>query len=203
MVVYGLKERIEVNVLRIIAGKFRGRKLKTLSGRHTRPTADKIKESIFQRLGPFFSGGTCLDLFSGSGALGIEALSRGFDRAVFVDNHRQAVQTIRHNIQLLKLSQDQATILQSDAFHALRRLNRQGKVFQMIFIDPPYYEIDFSKLLTEISEQALLSPDGIIYCEHGVDEILPKQVAHLTRYNQFSYGKTTSISLYHNDRESD
>ncbi|HLS20161.1 MAG TPA: 16S rRNA (guanine(966)-N(2))-methyltransferase RsmD [Bacillota bacterium] len=189
--------------MRIIAGKYRGRKLKTLSGRHTRPTTDKIKESIFQRLGPFFSGGTCLDLFSGSGALGIEALSRGFDRAVFVDNHRQAVQTIRHNIQLLKLSQEQATILQSDAFHALRRLNRQGKVFQMIFIDPPYYEIDFSKLLTEISEQALLSPDGIVYCEHGVDEILPKQVAHLTRYNQFSYGKTTSISLYHNDRESD
>lgn len=190
-----------MNVLRIIAGKFRGRKLKTLSGRHTRPTADKIKESIFHRLGPFFSGGTCLDLFAGSGALGIEALSRGFDQAVLVDHHHQAVKTIRHNLKLLKLTQEQAIVLPLDAFQAIRRLGKRGATYQMIFIDPPYYEIDFTKLLTEINEQALLSPDGIIYCEHGTDETLPEKIAPLIKYRQMSYGKTTSISLYHYERE--
>jgi len=182
--------------LRIIAGEYRGRKLKTLSGQQTRPTMDKIKESIFHRLGPFFSGGQCLDLFAGSGALGIEALSRGFERAVFIDRNRQAVKTIRQNLQLLQIPKERVIVWQLDALQALRRLGKMNDSFQMIFIDPPYYQINFSKLLTEIEQHRLLTGDGIIYCEHGADEKLTNQVGLLNQYQQISYGQTTSVSLY-------
>jgi len=182
--------------LRIIAGEYKGRKLKTLQNHQTRPTADKVKESIFHRLGPFFTGGTCLDLFAGSGALGIEALSRGIDRAVFVERHYQAIKTIHHNLQLLKIPKERALVLRLDVFQALRQLGKQCQSFQLIFADPPYNEIEFTKLLTAIDEQNLLMHDGLIYCEHGAKEQLPEQYNDFILFNRRAYGKTTATSLY-------
>lgn len=182
--------------MRVIAGHFKGRLLKTAAGQHTRPTTDKIKESIFQRIGPFFDGGDCLDLFAGSGSLGIEALSRGLDSAVFVDNNRQAIRIIRHNLQILKIEKNRATVLSMDAFRALRFLARQNRVFTHIFLDPPYEQIDFEQLLQDIDHYKLLKSDGLILCEHQINEKLPSNIGCLTLFKQYTYGKTTGITLY-------
>src|SRR5690625_6853652 len=105
--------------MRVIAGQFKGRRLKTVPGKNTRPTSDKIKEAVFQMIGPFFQGGTCLDLFAGSGSLGIEAISRGMESVVFVDKLGKAIHTIDENIKDLKLEK-RTKVTRMKALRALR-----------------------------------------------------------------------------------
>lgn len=182
--------------MRVIAGKHKGRPLKALSGSVTRPTSDKIKEALFQQIGPFFQGGQCLDLYAGSGALGIEAISRGMDCVVFVDKNPQAIHTIRQNVNRLKL-ENHVRIIRSDATRSFKKiLHNNTEKFQVIFLDPPYEEANFQEVIHSILKWELLAEDGIICCEHGVEHQLPDLSDSLTLMKQKTYGSTTGITIF-------
>jgi len=152
--------------MRIIAGAFKGRQISAVKGDNTRPTTDKVKENIFNILGQFFDGGHVLDLFAGSGNLGIEALSRGMDHAIFVDMNFEAIKIIKENIARLQL-QDRTEVYRNDAFKALKVLGKKGSKFDLIFLDPPYGKISMTHLLEEIMDYELLNDEGLIVCEYG------------------------------------
>ncbi|WP_010097887.1 16S rRNA (guanine(966)-N(2))-methyltransferase RsmD [Ornithinibacillus scapharcae] len=181
--------------MRVVAGIHKGRQLKAVPGSNTRPTTDKVKEAVFQMLGPFFEGGIALDLFAGSGSLGVEALSRGIDSCVFVDKHPKAIQTIRENITTLKL-EGQVEIFRADAFRALSAAAKRGLTFDLIFIDPPYGKINYLEILEIIVKEKLVNDDGIIYCEHDAKENLLDTVADLSVVKRVHYGGTIGITIY-------
>lgn len=182
--------------MRIVAGISKGTKLKMVPGTHVRPTSDRVKESVFQMLGPFFSGGRVLDLFAGTGALGLEALSRGMDEAVFVDQSIKSIQTIRHNVAQTKM-QSRAIIYKKDAKLACRLLAKQKQKFTLIFIDPPYQQNILIPTLTEIAKQDLLEEDGKIIAELPTHACLPEEIGKLRRKIQRSYGSSL-ICIYRN-----
>ncbi|WP_042145040.1 16S rRNA (guanine(966)-N(2))-methyltransferase RsmD [Paucisalibacillus sp. EB02] len=181
--------------MRVIAGIHKGRQLKAVPGNNTRPTTDKVKESIFQIIGPFFRGGKALDLFAGSGSLGIEALSRGMDYCIFVDKHPKAIKTIHENTSLLRLD-DQIEVFRTDAYRALAAVAKRELSFDIIFLDPPYSKISYADLLEIIRKEHLLNEDGIIYCEHDVNDELPEQVSGLNLIKQTKYGGTIGVTIY-------
>lgn len=137
--------------MRIIAGQHKSRKLLTLKGENTRPTMDHVKEACFARLGPWIADREVLDLFAGSGNIGLEALSRGARQAVFVEGSVKAFPILKANVDGLDY-QDQAELYRMDAFDACRYLRKQGRTFDFIYLDPPYQKIDMVKLM-----QAVLS----------------------------------------------
>ncbi|UFU00920.1 16S rRNA (guanine(966)-N(2))-methyltransferase RsmD [Radiobacillus kanasensis] len=181
--------------MRVISGIHKGRQLKPVPNRLTRPTTDKVKEALFQMIGPFFEGGSCLDLFAGSGGLGIEALSRGMDKAIFVDKQGKAIQIIHQNLQELKL-ENQAEVYRTDAFRAIKAAAKRELLFDYIFLDPPYQKISYTDLLDAIEENNLLHPNGTIVCEHEASESLPDQYSDYIAYRKEDYGSTTAITLY-------
>jgi len=152
--------------MRVIAGDFKGKRISAVKGDNTRPTTDKIKENVFNVMGQFFNGGRALDLFAGSGNLGIEALSRGMDHAVFIDTNLNAIKVIKENISSLKL-QDQTEVYRNDASRALQVLAKKDAKFDLIFLDPPYGKISITELLDRIVENDLLNDEGLIMCEYG------------------------------------
>lgn len=184
--------------MRVISGIHRGRKLKSVQGFETRPTADKVKEAAFHRMGPYFDGGICLDLFSGSGSLGIEALSRGYDFAYFIDTNFKAIQTIQQNVQTLHF-EDQSKILRMNAWRAIQFFGSNGDKFDLIFVDPPYAKVDYEKLLQEIMRLKLLTTNGLIYCEHHADDEMSQSIKGLKVIQHAKYGRTTAITIYQND----
>jgi 16S rRNA (guanine966-N2)-methyltransferase len=123
--------------VRVIAGRFRGRRLQAPPGRATRPTADRVREALFATLGPL-DGAVVLDLFAGSGALGIEALSRGAARAVFVERDSHAAEVTRANVAALGLSAHEATVLRMPARRALQDARTRGDTYDLVLLDPPY-----------------------------------------------------------------
>lgn len=123
--------------MRVIAGEVRGRKLVAPAGLATRPTADRVRQSLFDMIAVRWQGGDALDLFAGSGALGIEALSRGADEAVFVDQHAAAIKAVEANLAACRFT-GRAKVLRSDFRSALRKLEAEGRRFSLVFIDPPY-----------------------------------------------------------------
>lgn len=184
--------------MRIIAGEYRSRVLKTLPGEATRPTLDKVREAVFSHLGPYFDGGNVLDLFSGSGAIGLECLSRGFDRAVFNDKSHKAVGIIKENIASLKL-QEKSEVWSFDYKMALARAQEEGYEFDLIYLDPPYRLNLISELCELIAEKKLLKEDGIIVAESLKDEII--EVKHpLVIYKQADYG-ISRITYIRNEGE--
>ncbi len=153
--------------MRVIAGKARRLALKTLDGKATRPTTDRIKETLFNMLSPELPGCMFLDLFAGTGQIGIEALSRGAKRAVFVDNSRQAAMVIKDNLTHTHLS-DQSQVLMTDALGAIRRLEG-GEAFDVIFIDPPYHQ-DLERIVLEkLASSPLVHDDTLIVVEAAMD----------------------------------
>ncbi len=150
--------------MRVIAGSARRTQLKTVQGLHTRPTTDRIKETLFNILQPDLYGAVFLDLFSGSGAIGIEALSRGSQMAVFVDNNKQAVSCIRDNLKATKLS-EKAEVYQLDANAAIRKLQTQKKCFDIIFMDPPYHLGVERSVLEAIRSAGIANEDTLIIVE--------------------------------------
>lgn len=180
--------------MRVIAGEFKGRTLKSVPGKSTRPTSDKVKEAVFQMIGPYFNKGYCLDLFAGSGSLGIEALSRGMEGGIFIDRSPYAIQTINKNIQLLKLG-ERTEVYKTDAFRALQAINKRQLTFDLIFIDPPYGKIDLTKLLALIAEYDMLNNKGMVYCEYGTKEQFENVEDHFLIKKQVAYGATTSVML--------
>lgn len=181
--------------MRIITGKYGGRRLKSVSGKKTRPTADKIKEAVFQMIGPYFSGGTCLDLFAGSGALGIEAISRGIDKAIFIDKQAAAIHTIKENINTLNIG-PQTSVLKMDANKALKVLANKNECFNLILIDPPYEKVNIEEIVEKLLIDNLIAEGGIIYCEHDVSETLPECIGELEKVKQSKYSGTTKVTIY-------
>ena len=181
----------EVTNLRVVAGDFGGRPLKTLEGKTTRPTTDKVKGAIFNMIGPFFDGGRVLDLFSGSGSLAIEAISRGMSSAVLVEKDRRAQAVIQENIKMTK-SEEQFQLLKMDAARALTQLTGQ---FDLVLLDPPYAKEQIVANITQLEEQGLLSEEVMLVCEtdKGVD--LPEEVSNFGIWKQKTYG-ISKVTVY-------
>jgi len=181
--------------MRVISGEFRGRRLKSLSGRNTRPTTDKVKEAIFNMVGPNFSGGFVLDLFAGSGALGIEAISRGMERAFLVDSYLPALEKAKENIDLIKASK-RFKLYQRRANTVLPLLARQSLKFDLIFLDPPYANQEIEEQLIEMQKLDLLVPFAKIVAEVDAKVDLPEEIGDLTLIQRRKYG-ITMIFIYH------
>lgn len=181
--------------MRVIAGDMKGRKLKAVPGILTRPTTDKVKEAVFQVIGPFFQGGMCLDLFAGSGSLGIEAISRGMEKTVFVDQHPKAIHTIHQNLQLFDIEK-KADVFRTDAYRALQASAKRDLQFDLILMDPPYGEINYDVYLHAIEELDLLNDHGMIYCEHDAAEFLPDNLDDVSIMKQANFGGTIGITIY-------
>lgn len=182
-------------MMRVVSGICKGRPLKAVPGTGTRPTTDKVKESIFNMIGPYFEGGLVLDLFAGSGGLGIEALSRGMDKAIFVDRDFKANQTVKSNLELCKFT-DRAEVYKNDSERALKALVKREMAFELIFLDPPYKKQKLVEILEEIHKYRLLSDMGYIVCEHGHDVTLPESVAGFTVKRKEVYG-VIAVTIYH------
>lgn len=180
--------------MRIVAGKFRSRALQAPKGDQTRPTLDKVREAVFSRIGPYFDGGAVLDLFAGSGAVGLEALSRGMDQAVFVDISAQAVSVIRSNAETLNV-QDQCQIWKADCFTALRRLAESGRQFDLVYLDPPYKRQQLQKVMTLLSELKLVGDQGRVILESLKEDTFDDQIDDLIKEKEAVYG-ISRISYY-------
>lgn len=181
--------------MRVIAGTARGRRLVTFTGRDVRPTPDRVREALFSILISKF--GTfaelkVLDLFAGSGALAIEALSRGAASACLVEKAPAAEKIVRENLNLCHFSA-KTEVLIRDVWQALAKFGDRD--FDLIFLDPPYGQGLANRALSEIERLKLLSKKGILCAETGRDETLPESVGQLQRIDQRRYG-TTMINFY-------
>ena len=180
--------------MRVISGRFRGRKLKAVPGKNTRPTTDKVKESIFNMIGPYFNGGQCLDLYSGSGSLGIEAVSRGVEHAVLVDKSNIAIQTISENVELTK-EKNKFTILRSNANRAVQQLAASKEKFDLIFLDPPYAKQMIAQEIEKLVEYDILKPSALIICEVDKDVEIVSEYTFASEIKSATYG-ITKIVIY-------
>lgn len=188
---------------RVISGKYRGIHLETLKGDLTRPTTDKVKEALFSIIQNRVPDGVFLDLFSGSGQIGIEALSRGASEVILVEQSLKAISVIRNNISKTRITSG-ISVMKSDVFRALEDSAVAGKKFDVIFMDPPYAEaVAFMKKAGKIiSEHELLNEDGIFVCEHSSCDNTDENVMNLTFSRRCKYG-TTMLTFYnrYNDSE--
>lgn len=186
--------------MRIVSGKFGGRRLSAVPGMATRPTTDKVKEALFNIIGPYFSGGTSLDLFGGSGGLSIEAVSRGVDKAVVVDRQYQAIKTIKKNIAVTK-HPEQFTVFKMDANKALTVMAKKDYSFDLVFLDPPYAKQQIEKNMQEMAEKGLLSPNALIVAETDETAKLPLEDWGPFRFiKRQSYG-ITFLTIYRYQEE--
>ncbi|RWZ60715.1 16S rRNA (guanine(966)-N(2))-methyltransferase RsmD [Halobacillus fulvus] len=181
--------------MRVIAGDFKGRPLKSVPTHKTRPTTDKVKEAVFHVIGPFFDGGRALDLFAGSGGLGIEAISRGVDSCVFVDQQHKAIATVHENIKLLNL-EDRTEVFRTDAMRALKAAGKRGLTFEYIFLDPPYKKFSYKDLMEALLEHDLVAEGGMVVCEHDASEEIPERVGRLELLKQDIYGTNIGVSIF-------
>lgn len=169
--------------MRVIAGSAKGHKLKSIQGLNTRPTQDRVKESIFNIIIDYISDSTVLDLFSGTGSLAIEALSRGAKFAVLVDNNYLCVKVIKENLIHTKF-QDKAKVIKDDVISAIKKMKINNK-FDIIFMDPPYNEGKIIPTLNEIFNNKILTENGLIVVERSKNDILtdiPFRVMREQRY---------------------
>ena len=172
--------------MRVITGKARGIQLKTPDGMLTRPTADRVKEALFSIINFDIPGAKVLDLFGGTGQLGIEALSRGAESAVFVDSREESCKLIRENLRRTKLEQN-AKVIRSDY---LDYLNRCRESYNIIILDPPYAEVYLENALKRITEIDILQSDGIIVAERPLGKELPWEFQGYERSKDYKYGNT-------------
>jgi len=179
--------------MRIIAGAFKGRRLAPVKGR-TRPTAAKVREAIFDILGPAVAGVRVLDLFAGTGALGIEAVSRQAAAAVFVEDHPEAVKALRRNLEDLGL-QDQTRVWPLPVAAALKKLAATGERFGLAFLDPPYGRGAAQAALQALDSLNLLRPGAAVVVEHSRRDTLPAESGHLKLTAVRRYGDT-QVAFY-------
>lgn len=156
------------NILRIIGGEWRGRKLSFAKVDAIRPTPDRVRETLFNWLAPVIQGANCLDLFSGSGALGFEAISRGAASVVMCDSNTQSIATLKQQAALLKTTK--GVFLQTDA---VSFLNRNDKKYDVVFLDPPFQSDFLQKCFDILSTKDSLNPGAMIYVESHAKELLP------------------------------
>ena len=195
--------------MRVIAGIYRSRKLRTLPGLALRPSSDRLRETLFNIIGPEIQDAVFVDLFAGSGAVGIEALSRGARRAIFVENHRAGVALLRSNLQALGISLvtsrdpvdktfgGMAEIFAQDACEAIEKLAARGTKADFVFGDPPYADsAAYQDVLDLLGESELLAPGSQLILEHQRRRELPAVAGQLERVRVLEQGDTT-LSFYH------
>ena len=175
--------------MRVISGTARGKKLTTLEGLETRPTLDRVKESVFNILQFNIKNAKVLDLFSGSGALAIESLSRGADKAILCDNSYRAIKVINKNLEDTRLK-EKTIVIKKDYIYALDEIKKENKKFDIIFLDPPYKTNYIYKSIEKIAEYNLLTEEGIIVAEtddkNKIEEI--KNIKNIEIYDTRRYG---------------
>lgn len=175
--------------MRVIGGSRRGLRLAALPGRATRPTADRVKEALFNILAARVPGARVLDLFAGTGALGIEALSRGAASACFVERSPKAARVLRANVEKARF-QAQACIVAGDVLRVLPRLAEEGASFDLILIDPPYGRGLGVRSAASAAALGLLSPGGVVVIEHEAEEDMPDNIENLVKIRSARYGRT-------------
>ena len=180
-----------MSTLRVISGSARGRRLKTVPGETTRPITDRVKESLFNILGTDIQGSAILDLFAGTGAVGIEALSRGAAFALFVDRNRLPIKIVKENLQTVGLA-DRAVVLHQDAFVMLK--SESSRKFDYVYIAPPQYREIWSQALRAIDIQtSFLQEDAWIIVQIHPKEYKKISLDHLKEFDQRQYGSTLLV----------
>jgi 16S rRNA (guanine966-N2)-methyltransferase len=182
--------------MRIVAGTARGRALAgpRPTSRHIRPTADRVRETLFNVLGQWLEGLSVLDLYAGTGALGLESVSRGATRAVLVDSDPEALSLCRKNVEALGFS-SRVEILGQPVERALEALGRRGTRFELIFADPPYAARVVEAVLEGVARHGLLAPGGTVVIEHERREAAPESHEGFSRVDQRRFGDTL-VSLF-------
>ncbi|MDR1568407.1 MAG: 16S rRNA (guanine(966)-N(2))-methyltransferase RsmD [Streptococcaceae bacterium] len=178
--------------MRIISGEYGGRRLRALDGDNTRPTTDKVKESIFNLIGPYFDGGVCLDLFAGSGALAIEAVSRGMNQAILIEKSAKAIQVIKHNVALTK-EDKKFQVLRTTANQYLTAFSEDFK-FSLVLMDPPYNLQEIESQIEKLQAADMLSQDCLIVCETAAQVAL-SDVGEFSVIKRRVYG-ATAVTIY-------
>ena len=184
--------------MRVITGIARGRRLRELSGREIRPTTEKVKEALFSALQFEIEGRCVLDLFAGTGQLGIEALSRGAARCTFVDRRGDAVKLIRANLEACVLS-DRARVVCADALEYLEAAGRSGERYGLVFLDPPYAADLLERAVSSMIAFDILEKNGIICAEYPVEKSPPPVGAHCTQ-RVYRHGKI-GLAIYRRTKE--
>ena len=182
--------------MRIITGLAKGIRLKAPKGMDTRPTADRVKESMFNILGGIVDDAKVLDLFGGTGNLGLEALSRGANKAIFIDQNQNSITAIKENINLTKMIK-KAIVYKMDSLVALSRLAREHYKFNLVFFDSPYNKGLVEKSLLKLVENDILEDEAIIVVEHSKHEFIPNELLNYEVRRSEKYGETiVSFILY-------
>lgn len=185
--------------MRVISGTARGHKLKSLKGMATRPTADRIKESLFNIITRYVYGAYVLDLFAGTGNLGIEALSRGAEFAVFVDRSPAAVKVIDENLIHTRLD-GKAEVVTADCLDFIRHYASGNRKYDIIFMDPPYSKNHIVPVLQQIGVKNMLTKEGIIIVESEKGDLLPERLDGLEMLRSKEYGRTV-MTIYQNSKD--
>jgi 16S rRNA (guanine966-N2)-methyltransferase len=181
--------------MRVIAGKYRSRTLRSLKGQMLRPTSDRLRETLFNILGPTVGGATFVDFYAGTGAVGIEALSRGAHHAIFVEQHAAAVALIRRNLESLGIGAE-AEILSMAVARAIERLESRHAHAQFVFLDPPYAaDSEYESVLEALGESPLIAPGGRVIVEHLKKRDLAERIGDLELARVVEQGDA-ALSIY-------
>ncbi len=179
--------------MRVITGSARGRKLEQLTGEDVRPTTDRVKEAVFSIIQFNVEGRRFLDLFAGSGQMGIEALSRGAREAVFVDNRRESIEIVKRNLKTTKLDANAKVVpMDSNSY-----LNVSSEKFDFVFLDPPYGTGLLQSALSKVEK--VMNKGGMVICESPYTEELPSALDEFVKYREYKYGKIKITTYCHKD----
>ena len=174
--------------MKIIAGEYKGRIIEMPKG--IRPTSDKVRESLFEILKNKIGGTSFLDLYCGSGAMGIEALSRGAEKAVFIDNNRNCVSVLKRNLDKMGISQSSYNIYIKDCINGIGMFKESGSSFDIVFLDPPYYTDLAKNTLIGLSSCDILTPNALVIAEVFKKEGLPEELGDFRKIRSSKYGDT-------------
>lgn len=180
-----------IKTMRIITGAYRGRRLATPKDLSVRPTSDKVKEAIFSMISQDIDKSIVLDLFAGTGSLGLEALSRGAKHCYFVDSERESVRLIKSNISHCK-AENESTVLIGDFKYAMSKIKEP---IDLAFLDPPYESKILDEALMKVGEKGFMAPRGLVITEHGPKKVMPETVGTLEKIKEKKYGHV-HVTLY-------
>uniref|UniRef100_A0A2R5L0K0 Methyltransferase n=1 Tax=Hirondellea gigas TaxID=1518452 RepID=A0A2R5L0K0_9CRUS len=180
--------------MRIIAGSAKGKIIKCRDGFDTRPTTDRVKESLFSMIAPYISEAVVLDLFSGTGNIALEAISRGAKRAVMIEKEKEALRVIIQNVNNLGFD-DRCRAYKNETLRALTILGKKREKFNIIFLDPPYKDNVCNEVIEKISETGILAEGGLIVAEHHILEDMEDVISEFKKVDERRYGKK-ELSFY-------
>ncbi|WCG34651.1 16S rRNA (guanine(966)-N(2))-methyltransferase RsmD [Companilactobacillus farciminis] len=178
--------------MKVVSGKFRGLNLKAVPTNNTRPTSAKVKEAVFSMLSPYMVDGVALDLFAGTGSLGIEAVSRGYQQAYLVDKAYKAINTIKENVEKTR-EEDSFVVIKSSATEALRKFQDEKVKFDLVFLDPPYRMKITEQIISDMVDNDLLNDGAVIVDETDYDIDLELEQIELIKEKRY---KDTKVVMY-------